>query len=141
MSADQKKMAVISSEAYNNILTENKDKVEPLDANGISVGDMSDGQVKSLRALIDVYLSSIPDALAKERLDQINEEDFSKVVFAWAGATEQFKAHYYRIQGSSFLIEFDNAQNNSNHIHTVWRDFDGDFGEDLIKAHRQAHKH
>ena len=81
------------------------------------------------------YLSAMPETLAAKRLQQIENEDFEEIRFGWAGATELGKGHYYRIQGKSFLIEFDNTLNDANHIHTVWRDFDGDFGKDLIKEH------
>ena len=55
--------------------------------------------------------------------------------FGWAGATERGRPHYYRIQGPRFLIEYDASQNDGNHIHTVWRDFQGDFGRDLLREH------
>ncbi len=71
----------------------------------------------------------------------IRNEEMEDLRFGWAGATELGKAHYYRIQGKTFMIEFDNSQNNANHIHTVWRDFDGDFGRDLLKEHYANHKH
>jgi hypothetical protein len=85
--------------------------------------------------LIDAYLSDMPMVLAKKRSKQIKDEEESDIHFGWAGATVLGEPHYYRIQGKSFLIEFDNTQNDANHIHTVWRDFDGDFGRDLIKEH------
>ena len=71
----------------------------------------------------------------------LKKESFGEIRFSWAGATELGKGHYYRVQGKSFLIEFDNTQNNANHIHTVWRDFDGDFGRDLIKEHYHKSPH
>jgi TonB family protein len=49
--------------------------------------------------------------------------------------------HYYRIQGPTFLVEYDDTQNNANHIHSVWRDFNGDFGEDLLREHYQTTPH
>jgi hypothetical protein len=74
-------------------------------------------------------------------MNTIRKEELEEMRFAWAGATELGKAHYYRIQGKTFMIEFDNSQNNANHIHSVWRDFDGDFGRDLLKEHYTHHKH
>ena len=64
-----------------------------------------------------------------------------KITFAWAGRVEPGKKHYYRVQGPTFLIEFDNVQNNGNHIHSVWRDFQGDFGRDLLREHLAAYPH
>jgi hypothetical protein len=58
--------------------------------------------------------------------------------FAWAGVEQRGGPHYYRIQAPAFLIEYDNTQNNANHIHSVWRDFNGDFGLDLLAMHYQA---
>ena len=46
--------------------------------------------------------------------------------------------HYYRVQGPTFLIEYDNTQNNNNHVHAVWRDYNGDFGRDILAAHYKA---
>jgi hypothetical protein len=60
---------------------------------------------------------------------------WDKVHFAWAGGLEKGQGHYYRIQGPTFLVEYDNTQNNANHIHTAWRDFNGDFGRDVLAEH------
>ena len=91
--------------------------------------------------IIYEYASTIPAEQAMARIRKIRKEELDEMRFAWAGATELGKAHYYRIQGNTFMIEFDNSQNNANHIHTVWRDFDGDFGRDLLKEHYTNHEH
>ena len=57
------------------------------------------------------------------------------VWFAWAGGTERGDKHYFRIQGPTFLVEFDNTQNDGNHVHSVWRDYNGDFGQDILREH------
>ena len=64
----------------------------------------------------------------------------SKLFFAWAGPTEPGALHYSRIQGPSFISAYDNVQNGGNHIHTVWRDFEEDFGGDALMEH-YAHSH
>ena len=61
--------------------------------------------------------------------------------FGWAGTLEVGGPHYYRVQGPTFVIEYDNVQNGANHIHSVWRDFNGDFGRDILKEHYKAHVH
>jgi hypothetical protein len=81
------------------------------------------------------------EPLAARRRAALEQTDFGQVAFAWAGSLERGQPHYYRIQGPSFLIEYDNSQNNANHIHTVWRDFDGDFGRDLIGEHYRNAPH
>jgi len=82
----------------------------------------------------------MPTSIAKIRMDKITAQDLNAVSFGWAGSTEPRKPHYYRVQGKTFLIEFDNTQNNANHIHSVWRDFNGDFGKDLLSEHYE-HDH
>jgi hypothetical protein len=74
-------------------------------------------------------------------MENLKSEEFDDIQFGWAGATEAGQPHYYRIQGKTFLVEFDNTQNDANHIHLVWRDFDGDFGRDLIREHYKHSHH
>ena len=68
--------------------------------------------------------------------------DFEAIRFGWMGPTERApgNGHYYRVLAPTFLIEYDNVQGNANHSHTVWRDYDGDFGRDLLREHR-ARRH
>jgi hypothetical protein len=94
-----------------------------------------------LNKLIVAYLLSMPPAVAKTRMEKIKREDIDSIRFGWAGDTEPRRPHYYRVQGKTFLIELDNTQNNANHIHSVWRDFNGDFGLDLMKEHYHNSKH
>jgi len=83
----------------------------------------------------------MPTDLAKKRMTNLKAEELNAITFGWAGSTQLGKPHYYRIQGKTFLVEFDNTQNNANHIHLVWRDFSGDFGRDLIAEHYKNSKH
>jgi hypothetical protein len=79
--------------------------------------------------------------LAAERMSRIKAAGMNNIRFAWLGDTEQGKKHYYRVQGPTFLIEYDNTQNDANHIHSVWRDFNGDFGRDVLREHLKAVAH
>ena len=79
--------------------------------------------------------------MAQKRLEALRAAGLGKVKFAWMGALERGKRHYYRIQGPTFLIEYDNTQNDANHIHAVWRDFNGDFGVDLLSEHYRTSPH
>ncbi len=135
LSEQQKKAVVFQKASFEDIVTTNAIEVAPLRPVGIEAGKLNAEQKIRLKELIRQYLSSIPEDLAQERARKIEKEEFDKIRFAWAGALTKGKGHYYRIQGKTFLIEFDNTQNNANHIHTVWRDFDGDFGRDLIREH------
>ena len=138
LNSDQHKKAVIADKAPKDIYSSDDPKVYPLGDAGISVADLNARQVKGLNQLIDVYLSNMPSKVAKERRMKFEKDGMDRVVFAWAGSDEVGEAHYYRIQGPNFLIEYDNIQNRANHIHATWRDFDGDFGRNIIWEH---HKH
>ena len=82
----------------------------------------------------------MPEEVARSRQEQIHSAG-DDLYFAWAGGVERGQPHYYRIQSPRFLVEYDNTQNNANHIHSVWRDFDGDFGRDLLKDHYSSSHH
>ena len=82
------------------------------------------------------------DDLAAERMSRLTSAGLDRLTFAWAGPTAVGAKHYYRVQGPTFLIEYDNTQSDGNHIHAVWRDFHGDFGRDLLREHlREDHVH
>jgi hypothetical protein len=134
----RQKIAIVDPKAYGDILTSASRKAalkgQP---SGLSAAKMRAGQFDALRALVEVYACNVPDDLAERRMDQINKAG-RNIVFAWAGGIKPGDLHYYRVQTPSFLIEFDDTQDNANHIHSVWRDFDGDFGGDLLRAHYQT---
>jgi hypothetical protein len=77
--------------------------------------------------------------LAAARLARLRKAGLENIKFAWLGGLDAGQGHYYRIQGTTFLFEYDNVQGGANHIHTVWRDFDGDFGRDLLREHYEEH--
>ena len=140
-SAEQKRTAIFQLKAFADIVTTNSSQVSPLKPVGIFASDMTHSQKTVLNKLIVAYLLSMPKTIAKTRMSKITSEDMNSVCFGWAGGIESSKPHYYRVQGKTFLIEFDNTQDNANHIHSVWRDFNGDFGEDLLKEHYQSSHH
>lgn len=140
LSPEQRKKAIFDEKAPSDILTGNAPEVKPLPEAGLPTAQMKPAQVKLLRSLLDEYAGALPPALAKERLSRIEKAGFGKVTFAWAGGLSPGEGHYYRIQGPTFLVEYDNTQNGANHVHTVWREFDRDFGRDLLREHlKQAH--
>ncbi|PYR04939.1 MAG: hypothetical protein DMF99_30180 [Acidobacteria bacterium] len=94
-----------------------------------------------LTKLIDVYTGYMAADIAADRVARLKKAGEDKIVFAWAGPVERGKKHYYRVQGPTFLIEYDNTQNDANHIHSVWRDFSGDFGQDLLRDHVKSVAH
>lgn len=140
LSDKEMKLALAPGGAPNDIITGNTRKAAALDPIGIGYGDMSPSVQKAFIALIELHASSQQPALADARMSRIKSAGFDKLRFAWIGATTQApgNGHYYRIQGPTFLIEYDNIQNNANHQHIVWRDFNGDFGMDLLAEHYAA---
>jgi hypothetical protein len=132
-----REMAIVAGAAPADIITANSRKAAILENVGLSVRDMNSKERGLLMRLIDAHASAQQTDLAAARLAAIKAAGFENVRFAWIGATrnEPGAAHYYRIQGPTFLIEYDNTQNNANHQHIVWRDFAGDFGGDLLAAH------
>ena len=137
----QRKTAIMADVAPNEIVTTNSPQANPLDPVGIEASGMTEHQRAALMQLIGVYTSKMADDLAADRLARLKKAGLEKIRFAWAGETERGKKHYYRIQGPTFLVEYDNAQNDGNHIHAVWRDFAGDFGRDLLREHVTAVRH
>ena len=137
----QRGKAVIQNVAPNDIVTENKLSVDPLSPVGITAGALTPGQRDMLMQVVAAYTSAMADDIAAERMAQLKTAGLDKIAFAWAGELERGKKHYYRVQGPTFLIEYDNTQNNGNHIHSVWRDFNGDFGRDLLREHVKSVAH
>jgi hypothetical protein len=131
----QRREAVFEERTYGEIVTGNKDKVEPLAAAGIPAAKLDEKQRALLWKLIEVYAGNFEPSLAQARLARAKQGGIEAIRFGWAGSTVRGKPHYYRVQGPQFLIEYDASQNDSNHIHTVWRDFGGDFGRDLLREH------
>ena len=134
----QRREAVFSERTFGEIVTGNKERVEPLEAAGIPAAKLDEKQRALLWKLIETYARSFEPGLAEARLARAKQGGVEAIRFGWAGATKRGGQHYYRVQGPLFLIEYDASQNDGNHIHTVWRDFSGDFGRDLLREHYQA---
>jgi hypothetical protein len=136
----QRNSVVFEPQTYGEIVTSNSERVDPMKPVGVAAAQMDEAQRAQLMKLIEVYARNFEPGLAAARLARVREGGIEKIHFGWAGATERGRAHYYRVQGPLFLIEYDCSQNGGNHIHTVWRDFSGDFGRDLLREHYQATK-
>jgi len=141
LSTAQRVEAVLSVSAPADVVTTNQRKAAIQEDKGIAYGKLSQDQQGTLLTLIEEYLNVQPQAEARQRLDKIRQAGFDQIKFAWMGGLEKDEGHYYRVQGSTFLIEYDNTQNNANHIHCVWRDFNGDWGEDLLAEHYRNSPH
>jgi len=136
----QRRQAIYNVKSPNEIITGNSRKANPGSPVGIAAGDMTPAQQKMLMMLVENYAYRLRPEVADQDLEKIDKAGFQNIHFAWAGGLEPGQGHYYRLHGPTFLVEFDNTQNNANHIHTVWRDSANDFGEDLLREHYDQHK-
>ena len=107
---------------------------------GLPTARMNAAQRQILTALIRQYVDRMPEEIAATEAAKLLGPSLEQIHFAWAGGFERRQPHYYRLQGPRFLVEYDNTQNDVNHIHSAWRDPEGDFGADLLAQHyAQAH--
>jgi len=137
----QRAQAVISRAAPDDILTSNARTAGVQEENGVAYAELSREQRGLLLAVIEEYAGVQPKAVARQRVERIRAAGFDRIRFAWMGGLNRGERHYYRIQGPTFIIEYDNTQDDANHIHSVWRDFDGDFGIDLLEQHYRNSAH
>ena len=138
----QRVRATISAQTFGEIVTRSDPKARPLEVAGLPAADMTPAQQGQLRRLLELYAGRMADSAASRQLRRIEEAGFGRLHFAWAGAHRPRSPHYYRIHGPTVLVEYDNSQSAANHIHTVWRDLENDFGGDLLRQHytRQPHR-
>jgi hypothetical protein len=141
LTAERQKKALIAETAFEDILTRNDPKVQGIEAAGLAASEMSAADQRQLRKLLNVYIARFNADYGRDVLDRIEKSGFGKIRFAWAGSTDIGAPHYYRIHGPTLLVEYDNTQNNANHIHTVWRDLQRDLGGDALRAHYQRASH
>jgi hypothetical protein len=141
LDAAQRGSAILASRAPGDIVTGSERNAAIRDDRGIVWSRLNEEQRGLLLALIGEFASVQPPAVAAGRLERIRRQGVDRLVFAWMGGLSKGQGHYYRVQGPSFLIEYDNTQNGANHIHSVWRDFQGDFGRDLLEEHYRTVPH
>ncbi|MBL8208483.1 MAG: DUF3500 domain-containing protein [Blastocatellia bacterium] len=162
---NQRKKAIYDPKAPGDILSFDKRTIQPLDKVGIKASELNAKQLAILEKLMEAYIGNVPDDVAALRRAKLKGTKKEDLLFAWAGPIEKakggytleardlnpsarptgqtlgFQGHYYRVQTPTFLIEYDNTQNNANHIHSVWRDFGSDWGRDLLAEHYQFTPH
>jgi hypothetical protein len=141
LDASQRTKAILDAKAPNDMVTMANVNITPLSPTGLAAESMTAPQRDLLMKLVDVYTGYMAADIAADRQARLRKAGVEKIGFAWAGETERGKKHYYRVQGPTFLIEYDNTQNDGNHIHSVWRDFDRDFGRDLLREHLKSSPH
>ena len=141
LTAEQRKEAILSETAPGDVLSASSRKAAILEDKGVSYSKLNKEQQGLFISLLMEYANVQSPDISKKRIESVRKTGLDPVIFAWMGGLEKGQPHYYRIQGASFLVEYDNTQNNANHIHAVWRDFAGDFGADLIALHYDSADH
>ena len=139
LDAGQRGKAVIHDKAPWDILGYNSSKQALHDEEGLAGHEMNGTQREILMALIGEYVNGAPAPVAEQRLATIRETGLDDYRLVWAGGLDRSRDHYYRIHGGQFIVEFDNVQNEANHIHSVWREVENDFAQDVLRDHRMLY--
>lgn len=141
LSPEQRRQAVIADQAPRDIIT-GADRVARLQAfEGLAASEMTAEQREGLFRLVAEYVGNMEPEAAREWMTRVREMPSEEIYFAWAGSSELGEGHYYRVHAPTFLIEYDNTQNDANHVHSVWRDLKDDFGGDALARHYQGGGH
>jgi hypothetical protein len=127
-----RRQVVFSSESLTDHVTQNAVRVRPLDRVGVLTADLPSAAQKRVLEIVRTYLANHPPATARDALLRVDRAGIARTRFGWAGSLRPGRPHYYRLQGPTFLLEFDNSRNSGTHIHSVWRDFERDFGRHLL---------
>jgi hypothetical protein len=141
LTAAQRARSVIAAESLGDIVTGPGRADSLATPAGLPLADMTGDQRSLAAKLIEEYARNMRSELAEQELRRMTEAGSERVHFAWAGPLEPGRAHYYRLHGPTLLIEYDNTQNNANHVHSVWHDPRRDFGQDLLRAHYEHGHH
>jgi hypothetical protein len=133
---ERRRLAVVSPTAPGDILTDAYRGVNPaVPPRGLAFAAMSGDERERLATLIRLYVDRTAQEIAEAQWRKIEQAGLETITFAWAGGDGPNEGHYYAVKGPTFLIEYDKTQDGANHIHSVWRDFTNDWGEDLLAAH------
>jgi hypothetical protein len=131
-SGEAREAAIFQDRTLTGHVTQNAARVDPLEAVGISYGDLDVTQQSLIDAIIQAYLGTMPESVSTPTLTRLNDAGREQIRFGWAGSLDRQRPQYYRLQGPTFLLEYDNSRNGGTHIHSVWRDFEQDFGYHLL---------
>ena len=131
-SGDMQAQAIFQDRTLTQHVTQNAAKVDPLEPIGVAYADMSGSQQQLVTEIMQAYLNTLPDHVAAASFERIDAAGLEPIRFGWAGSLDRQRPQYFRVQGPTFLLEYDNSRNGGTHIHSVWRDFEHDFGYHLL---------
>jgi hypothetical protein len=138
---EQRATALIAAKAPKDIVTGPEREHSLRAPAGLALGQMSEPNRNLTLCLVDQYIGTMRAETAEAERARLRDGGVERVHFAWAGELEPGRPHYYRLHGPTLVIEYDNTQNNANHIHTVWHDPTREFGGDLLRHHYEHATH
>src|SRR6478752_553372 len=144
LTADQQQIATMNKEVPGDMITGAESGKRLIDYWGIKGSQLDKKQKAVLLYIIREYVFNMEYEKATEEYDKIFKAGVDNIYFGWIGPYDEYKQHYFVLNGPSFLIEFDNAggpRGRANHIHTIWREKGNEFGEDILKKHYMQEKH
>jgi len=127
-----RRRVIFSSESLTDHVTQNAVRVTPLDPVGVLARDLPSAAQRRVLEIVRTYIANHPAPAARRALDRIEGTGMARIRFGWAGSLRPGRPQYYRLQGPTFLLEFDNSRNSGTHIHSVWRDFERDYARHLL---------
>jgi hypothetical protein len=135
----QAKVAVMSTEPFfSDVLTGVGRRNSLSRYEGLPASDLDPPQKKLLFALVDEYVRNADADAAQRHLEAIEQAGLDQLHFSWRGPTDDFRSpFYYRIHGPRLIIEF--AVQEPNHVHTIMRDPQNDYGMDWLAQHYEEH--
>jgi len=136
---DQAKVAVVSTEPFfSDVLTGVGRRNSLGRFEGLPAGDLDASQKKLLLGLVEEYVRNADTDAAERHLEAIQRSGVDHLHFSWRGPTNDFRSpFYYRIHGPRVIIEF--AVQEPNHVHTIMRDPQNDYGMDWLGLHYEEH--
>jgi len=140
-SDEQRAEAIIADESPGEVIAVPGKEIKFGEPAGLAAGEMNDEQQELLRRLVKELVNNFSQDLSRKFWSEIREAGFEKIHFAWAGSLEPGKGHYFRIHGPTLAIEYDNTQNDANHIHIVWHSPENNFGRDTLRRHYEESPH
>ena len=145
MTAEQRKtghgeLPDFFNETAGGLTTGNHRKIERGKPRGLPASQMTDHQRELLIRLVREHVTRIRRELADQDLARIDQAGTKNIHFLWSGGLKSGEPHHYLIQGPTFLIEYDNTQDDANHVHCIYRDFDNDFGDSLLRHYHKHHR-
>jgi hypothetical protein len=141
LTPEQCSVALVSGSPIGDVGSGTRLKVDPANPLGMAAAQMTPAQRELLMNLLESYTNVMAADIAADRVNKIKAAGIEKITFAWSGSSEPRQPYFYQVQGPTFVLEHNNTQNNANHIHSVWRDYNGDFGRDILGEHLAAMPH